>query len=71
LIPNDPVVVRKDLPPGLRAAVAESLTTMKARHPGTFKEIGAWLGGFVPADDAKYQVIREMNEAAKRLKAQK
>lgn len=71
LIPNDPVVVRKDLPASLRAAVTESLTTMKLRQPGAFKEIGAWLGGFVPADDAKYQVIRELNETAKRLKAQK
>ena len=71
LIPNDPVVIRKDMPPSLRAAAVESLTTMKARHPEVFKEIGAWLGGFVAADDTKYQVIREMNEAAKRLKAQK
>jgi phosphonate transport system substrate-binding protein len=71
LIPNDPVVVRKDLPASLRSAVAESLTTMKLRQPAAFKEIGAWVGGFVPADDGKYQVIRELNEAAKRLKAQK
>jgi phosphonate transport system substrate-binding protein len=71
LIPNDPVVVRKDLPASLRSAVAESLTTMKARHPEALKEIGAWVGGFVPADDAKYQVIRELNDAAKRLKAAK
>ena len=71
LIPNDPVVIRKDMPASLRAAAVESLTTMKARNPEVFKEVGAWLGGFVPADDAKYQVIREMNEVAKRLKAQK
>jgi hypothetical protein len=36
-----------------------------------FKEIGAWLGGFVTADDAKYQVIRELNETARKLAAQK
>ena len=71
LIPNDPIVVRKDLPPSLKAAVQESLLSMRARHPETFKEIGAWLGGFVTADDAKYQVIRELNETAKRLKAAK
>ena len=71
LIPNDPIVMRKDMPASLRAAVVESLTTMKARNPETFKEIGAWLGNFVPADDAKYNVIRELNETAKRLKAQK
>jgi phosphonate transport system substrate-binding protein len=71
LIPNDPVVVRKDLPPSLKSAIQESLLSMKSRHPEAFKEIGAWVGGYVPADDAKYQVIRELNEAAKRLKAQK
>jgi phosphonate transport system substrate-binding protein len=71
LIPNDPIVVRKDMPASLRSAITESLTTMKARHPETFKEIGAWLGGFVPADDAKYQVVRDLNDVAKRLAAQK
>jgi phosphonate transport system substrate-binding protein len=71
LIPNDPVVIRKDLPPTLKAAIQESLVSMKSRHPEAFKEIGAWVGNFVPADDAKYQVIRELNETAKRLKAAK
>lgn len=71
LIPNDPIVVRKDMPASLRSAITESLTTMKARSPETFKEIGAWLGGFVPADDAKYQVVRELNDVAKKLAAQK
>src|SRR5262249_53794401 len=71
LIPNDPVVVRKDLPPSLRSALQESLTTMRARHPEAFKEIGAWVGSFVPADDSKYAVIRDLNETAKRLAAQK
>ena len=71
LIPNDPIVVRKDLPASLKSAIQESLTTMRARNPETFKEIGAWLGNFVPADDAKYQVIRDLNETAKKLAAQK
>jgi phosphonate transport system substrate-binding protein len=71
LIPNDPIVVRKDLPANLRQAVQESLITMRGRNPEVFKEIGAWLGGFVRADDAKYQVVREMSEAAKKLAAQK
>src|SRR5499427_4984766 len=62
LIPNDPIVARKDLPASLRQAVQESLVTMKARHPDAFKEIGAWVGNFVKADEAKYQVVREMNE---------
>jgi phosphonate transport system substrate-binding protein len=71
LIPNDPIVIRRDMPASLRSAVVESLTTMKTRNPEVFKEIGTWLGNFVPADDAKYNVIRELNETAKRLKAQK
>jgi phosphonate transport system substrate-binding protein len=71
IIPNDPIVVRKDLPPSFKSAIQESLTTMRARNTEAFKEIGAWLGGFVPADDGKYQVIRELNETAKRLAAQK
>ena len=71
LIPNDPIVVRKDMPPSLRSAITESLTTMKARNPEAFKEIGAWVGNFVPADDAKYQVIRDLNDVAKKLAAQK
>jgi phosphonate transport system substrate-binding protein len=71
LIPNDPVVVRKDLPDSLRKAIQESLITMKTRQPAAFAEGGAWLGGFVPADDAKYQIVRESNLTAKRLSAQK
>jgi phosphonate transport system substrate-binding protein len=71
LIPNDPIVVRKDLPASFRSAVQESLTTMRARNPEAFKEIGAWVGSFVAADDAKYQVIRDLNETAKKLAAQK
>ena len=71
LIPLDPVVVRKDLPASLRSAVQESLASMKTRHPEAFKEGGAFLGGFVKADDSKYQVVRELNETAKHLAAQK
>ena len=71
IIPNDPIVVRKDLPPSFKSAIQESLTTMRARSPETFKEIGAWVGNFVVADDSKYQVIRDLNETAKKLAAQK
>jgi len=71
LIPNDPIVVRKDMPASLRSAIQESLTTMKARSPQAFKEIGAWVGGFVAADDGKYQVVRDLNDVAKKLAAQK
>ena len=71
LIPNDPIVVRKDLPPSLKSAIQESLISMKAKNPDAFKEIGAWLSGFVAADDGKYQVIRDLNDTAKKLAAQK
>jgi phosphonate transport system substrate-binding protein len=72
LIPNDPVVVRKDLPASLRSAIQESLTTMKQRSPEAFAQAGAFFGGgFVPVDDSKYQIVRDMNEAAKKLAAQK
>src|SRR5713101_8222677 len=67
LIPNDPIVVRKDLPDSLRQAIQDALTTMKSRHPEAFKEIGAWVGGFVPADHGKYQVVRDLDEVAKKL----
>jgi hypothetical protein len=66
------VVVRKDLlPASVRSATRESLTTRRARRPEAFREIGAWVGGFVPADDGRYQVIRELNETARRLAAQR
>ena len=72
LIPNDPIVVRKDLPPSLKTAIEESLVSMKERAPEAFANAGAFFGGgFVQADDAKYQIVREMNEAAKKLAAQK
>lgn len=71
LIPNDPIVVRRDLPANLKQAMQESLLTMRTRHPEAFKDIGAWVGNFVRADDSKYQVIRELNETSKRLAAQK
>ena len=71
LIPNDPIVVRKDLPASFKSAIQELLTTMRARNPEAFKEIGAWVGNFVAADDGKYQVIRDLNDTAKKLAAQK
>jgi len=71
LIPNDPIVVRKDLPEGLKQAIQESLVSMKARKPEAFVQAGAWVGAFVKADDSKYQIIRDLNETAKKLAAQK
>jgi len=71
LIPLDPVVIRKDLPASLRTAIQDSLATMKTRSPQAFVEGGAFLGGFAKADDSKYQIIRDLNDAAKKLAAQK
>ena len=39
--------------------------------PRGVKELGASVGGFVKADDAKYEVVREMAEAAEKLAAPK
>jgi phosphonate transport system substrate-binding protein len=71
LIPNDPIVVRKDLPDSLKQAIQQSLTTMKAKNAEAFGPGGAWIGSFVKVDDTKYQIIRDLNETAKRLAALK
>ena len=70
LIPNDPIVVRKDLPGSLRQAIQDSLVAMPEKHPEVFATAGSIIGGFQKVDDAKYQVIRELNETSKRLVAQ-
>ena len=70
LIPNDPIVVRKDLPESLRQAIQNLLVAMQEKHPEVFAAAGAIVGGFQKVDDATYQVIRELNETSKRLVAQ-
>ena len=70
LIPNDPIVVRKDLPDSLRQAVQDALVAMPEKHPEVFATAGSIIGGFHKVDDAQYQVIRELNETSKRLVAQ-
>jgi phosphonate transport system substrate-binding protein len=71
LIPNDPIVVRSDLPDSLKQAIQRSLTTMKTRTLEALAAGGAWIGGFVKVEDAAYQIIRDLNETAKRLAALK
>jgi phosphonate transport system substrate-binding protein len=71
LIPNDPIVIRADLPDSLKQAIQQSLMTMKARNPDAFVAGGTWIGGFVKVDDATYQIIRDLNATAKRLAALK
>ena len=70
LIPNDPIVVRKDLPDSLRQAIQDALVAMQEKHPEVFAAAGSVIGGFQKVDDAQYQVIRELNETSKRLVAQ-
>ena len=70
LIPNDPIVVRKDLPDSLRQAIQDALVAMQETHPEVFAAAGSLVGGFHKVDDATYQVIRELNETSKRLVAQ-
>jgi phosphonate transport system substrate-binding protein len=70
LIPNDPIVVRKDLPDSLRQAIQGALVAMQEKHPEVFAAAGSIVGGFHKVDDARYQVIRELNETSKRLVAQ-
>ena len=60
--------MRKDLPASLRPAIQESLVTMQEQTRG-LQEAGATSAAF-PADDGKYQVIRDLNETSKRLVAQ-
>ena len=70
LIPNDPIVVRKDLPDSLRQAIQDALVAMQEKHPAVLAAAGSISGGFQKVDDAQYQVIRELNETSKRLVAQ-
>jgi len=70
LIPNDPIVVRKDLPDSLRRAIQDALVAMQEKHPEVFAAAGSIVGGFQKVDDATYQVIRKLNETSKRLVAQ-
>jgi phosphonate transport system substrate-binding protein len=71
LIPNDPIVVRTDLPDELKQAIQQALIGMKTKNPEAFAAGGSWIGGFVKVDDAAYQIIRDLNETAKRLAALK
>ena len=43
---------------------------MSARNPETFKEVGAMVGGFVPADDGKYQVVRDLDDDGQEARGQ-
>jgi predicted ABC-type transport system involved in lysophospholipase L1 biosynthesis ATPase subunit len=69
--PNYPMVIRTDLPDSLKRAIQQALMTMKTKNPEAFAAGGARIGGFVRVDDATYQIIRDLNETARRLAALK
>ena len=73
LIPNDPIVVRKDLPASLKSAIRESLdddevraTRRRSRTSGAFGRRAS-----SPPTTASTRSIRDLNETAKQLAAQK
>ena len=63
-------VIALTLPDSLRQAIQDALVAMQEKHPEVFAAAGSIVGGFQTVDDAKYQVIRELNETSKRLVAQ-
>ncbi len=67
LIPNDPIVVRKDLPKSFKQALQDTLAEIGRKNPEALK-LGQW-SAFVPVDDAHYQPIREMNKVQKALES--
>ena len=70
LIPNDPDRGPQGFAGEPPQAMQESLSTMKDAGARGLRAGGAVRGGFVKADDAKYQIIRDMNDTAKKLAAQ-
>ena len=71
LIPNDPIVTRKNLLDSLEQAIQQSLLAMKGRTHEAIAAGGTWIGGFIKVDDSTYRIIRELNETTKRLAALK
>lgn len=64
LIPGSPMCARKDLPESLKAAFAGALMTFNADKQGLEK---LQIGGYAPADDTVYDVIRYLNQLKKQL----
>jgi ABC-type phosphate/phosphonate transport system substrate-binding protein len=71
LISNNPIVVRADLADSPKQTIQQSLTGMKATNFKAFVDGGVWIDGYVKVDEAAYQIIRDLNETAKRLAALK
>ena len=64
LIPGSPMCARKDLPESLKAAFAGALMTFNADKTALEK---LQIGGYAPADDSVYDVIRYLNQLKKQL----
>jgi hypothetical protein len=58
---------RQDQLDSLQQAIHHSLTTMQTKIPEAFVAGGACIGGVVKVDAATYQLIRDLNEPARRL----
>ncbi|SHE94801.1 phosphonate transport system substrate-binding protein [Desulfacinum infernum DSM 9756] len=64
LIPGSPMCVRADLPESLKAAFAGALMMFNANKQGLEK---LQIGGYLPADDTTYDVIRYLKQLKKQL----
>lgn len=64
LIPGSPMCARKDLPESLKAAFTGALMMFNANKTALEK---LQIGGYGPADDAVYDVIRYLNQLKKQL----
>lgn len=69
LIPNDPLVVRKDLPVSFRKALQQTLVDVKTKDADSLKSL-KW-SALTAADDGDYQTIREMNKLKQSLNKNK
>jgi phosphonate transport system substrate-binding protein len=65
LIPSDPIAVQTSLPDDLRAAIQNAFTQIKDRAPAAVKDVG--YDGWVVAEDADYNIIRQLNADKVRL----
>jgi len=67
LIPGSPYAVRADMPVSLKAAFAGALMLYNNDKEGMQK---LQIGGFLPANDASYDIIRYLNKLKKELAKQ-
>ncbi|EPR43827.1 phosphonate ABC transporter, periplasmic phosphonate binding protein [Desulfovibrio sp. X2] len=64
LIPGSPYAVRRDLPESFKAAFCGALMFYNSDKAGLEK---LQIGGFVPADDTSYDIVRYLNKLKKEL----